>query len=93
MLLASSPSRLTDLKVDSYQNGTATLSWKPSPEAGVTSYIVSQAAKGASGKPATLTTVRSPSATVKVAPGSVLSVKAVSAKGIEGWDWAHVTVR
>ncbi len=34
MLLASSPSRLADLKVDSYQNGTATLSWTPSPEQG-----------------------------------------------------------
>ena len=32
MLLASSPSRVSGLKVDSYQNGTATLSWTPSPE-------------------------------------------------------------
>ena len=32
MLLASSPSRLKDLKVDGYVNGTATLSWTPSPE-------------------------------------------------------------
>ena len=29
MLLASSPSRLANLKVDSYQGGTATLSWTP----------------------------------------------------------------
>jgi hypothetical protein len=91
MLLASSPSRLTDLKVDSFQNGIATLSWKPSPEAGVSSYIVSQAAPGA--KTATRSTVRSPNATVKAAPGTVISVKAVNAKGLEGWDWAHVTVR
>ena len=40
MLLASSPSRLTDLKVDSFKNGSATLSWTPSPEKGVTGYIV-----------------------------------------------------
>ena len=93
MLLASSPSRLTDLKVESYKNGMATLSWKPSPETGVSSYIVSQAAKGTTGKPATLATVKGPSATVKAAPGTVISVKAVSAKGIEGWDWAHVTVQ
>jgi hypothetical protein len=82
---------LTDLKVDSFQNGIATLSWKPSPEAGVSSYIVSQAAPGA--KTATRSTVRSPNATVKATPGTVISVKAVNAKGLEGWDWAHVTVR
>ena len=40
MLLASSPSRLAGLKVDSYQNGTATLSWTASPEKGVTGYLV-----------------------------------------------------
>jgi hypothetical protein len=36
MLLASSPSRTTGLKVDSYQNGTAALSWTPNPEKGIT---------------------------------------------------------
>ena len=40
MLLASSPSRLTQLKVDSYTGGTASLSWTPSPESGIASYIV-----------------------------------------------------
>jgi len=25
-------------------------------------------------------------------PGTVLSVKAVNARGLEGWDWARVTV-
>lgn len=103
MLLASSPSRLTDLKVDSYQNGTARLSWKPSPEAGVTGYIVAYVAdvayvayraSGGADKPeAQQMTVRKPSATVKAAPGSIVSVKAVTAKGLEGWDWARVTIR
>ena len=40
MLLASSPSRLTNLKVDSYTAAAAALSWTPAPEAAVTSYIV-----------------------------------------------------
>src|SRR4029453_7589672 len=40
MLLASSPSRTTGLKVDSYQNGTAALSWTANPEKGITGYIV-----------------------------------------------------
>ena len=37
MLLASSPSRLTNLKVDSYTGGAASLSWTPSPEQGIAS--------------------------------------------------------
>ena len=40
MLLASSPSRLAELKVDSFTGGTATLSWRPALEKGVTGYIV-----------------------------------------------------
>src|SRR5215204_6079051 len=48
MLLASSPSRLTGLKVDRYENGSADLSWTASPEKGVTGYLV---AWGPSGKP------------------------------------------
>src|SRR6476620_5020997 len=36
MLLASSPSRLKDLRVDSFKNGAATVSWAASPEKGVT---------------------------------------------------------
>ena len=91
MLLASSPSRLTDLKVDRFTNGTAVLSWKPSPESGVSSYIV---AYGPASKPdAQQLRVTKPTATLNnVAPGTVVAVKAVNAKGFEGWDWARVTV-
>jgi hypothetical protein len=28
-----------------------------------------------------------------VAPGSVISVKAVNSRGLEGWDWARVTLK
>lgn len=92
MLLASSPSRLADLKVDSVSNGTVKVSWTPSPEKGITGYLVASApANGPEGKPAK---VSSPSATVTGAmPGTVISVKAVNAKGLEGWDWARVTVK
>ena len=35
-----------------------------------------------------------PTATMTdITPGTVVSVKAVNAKGLEGWDWARVTVR
>ncbi|HSC25757.1 MAG TPA: M20/M25/M40 family metallo-hydrolase, partial [Vicinamibacterales bacterium] len=40
MLLASSPSRLAELNVVSFGGGVAALSWQPSPEKGVTGYIV-----------------------------------------------------
>lgn len=90
MLLASSPSRLTNLKVESYQNGTARVSWRPAPEAGVTGYLI---AYGAPHKPdARQFTVKNPSATIEGPPGTVVSVKALNAKGLEGWDWARVTI-
>ena len=28
----------------------------------------------------------------QVAPGTVVSVKAVNARGLEGWDWARITI-
>jgi Tol biopolymer transport system component len=92
MLLASSPSRLKDLRIDSFENGVAGISWTPSPESGVTAYIV---AFGPANKPeAQQRRVTKPATTVRgVASGTIISVKAVNAKGLEGWDWARVTVR
>jgi hypothetical protein len=91
MLLASSPSRVTNVKVDSYTGGAAALSWTPSPEAGVTSYIV---AYGPAADPLRRRlVVTQPRVTVaQIARGGVVSVKAVNARGLEGWDWARVTV-
>jgi len=91
MMLASSPSRLTNLKVDSYTGGVASLSWTPGSEKGVASYIV------AYGPPADplrhRLTVRQPQVTLPpVAAGTSISVKAVNARGLEGWDWARTTV-
>jgi len=87
MLLASSPSRLTGMKLDSYQNGTATLSWTPSPEQGVTGYLVSW------GTDAQQIRVTKPAASIKVPAGTTVSVKAVNQRGLEGWDSARVTVK
>jgi hypothetical protein len=91
MLMASSPSRLTNLKVDSYTGGVASLSWTPSPESGVASYIV------AYGPPADplrhRLTARQPQVTLPpIAAGTSVSVKAVNARGLEGWDWAKTMV-
>ena len=91
MLLASSPSRLTNLKVDGYTGGVASLSWTPSPEHGVTSYIV---AYGSAADPLRHETkVTKAQVTLpQIAAGTVVSVKAVNARGLEGWDWAKTTV-
>ena len=91
MLLASSPSRITGLKVDGYQNGAASLSWTASREKGVSGYLV---AWGPADEPESQQLrVSAAAAVVKAAPGSVVSVKAVNQRGLEGWDWARVTIR
>ena len=84
-------SRLTNLKVDSYTGASASLSWTPSPEQGIASYIV---AHGPAGDPLRhRTVVTQPQVTLpQVAAGTVVSVKAVNGRGLEGWDWARTTV-
>lgn len=91
MLLASSPSRLTNLKVDSYTGAVGSLSWTPSPEHGIASYIV------AYGPPAdplrhTVTVTQAQVTLPQLVAGTSVSVKAVNARGLEGWDWAKTTV-
>ena len=90
MLLASSPSRITGLTAERAGQGV-TVSWTPSPEKGVTSYIV---ASGPPSSPfASRTTVKEARARLDgAAPGTVVSVKAVNARGLDGWDWARVRV-
>jgi hypothetical protein len=92
MLLVSSPSRLTDLKVERSGGSTATVTWTPSPESGVTSYLVTY---GLPSQPeAQQTRVSKPAVTLtNVAPGTVVAVKAVNSRGLEGWDWARIDVR
>ena len=92
MLLASSPSRLTDVKVDSFSGSSATVSWHPALEKAVTGYIVSY---GPPDKPESRQ-ARTPKPSItlaNVARGTVVSVKAVNSRGLEGWDWAKVTVQ
>ena len=92
MLLAASPSRLTDLKVTSFSGGTATLSWKPSPERGVSTYLV---AYGPPDKPEEkqLRVNAAMARLSNITPGTVVAVKAVNSQGLEGWDWARLTVK
>ena len=91
MLLASSPSRLTNLKVDSNTGAVASLSWTPSPEQAVASYLV---AYGPAADPRRhVRTVTQAQVTLpQLAAGTSVSVKAVNARGLEGWDWAKTIV-
>lgn len=88
MMLASSPSRLKELKVERYDGSTAELSWAASPEKAVRGYLVSYAGVKQPIKVAT------PRVTLKnIQPGTVISVKAVNARGLEGWDWSRITIK
>ena len=90
MLLASSPSRLQGLEAQ-LRGGVAEVSWTPASERDVTGYRVTWGPAGDEG--AHTLTVTEPRARLEgVAPGSVIAVKAVNKRGMEGWDWARVVV-
>lgn len=91
MLLASSPSRLTNLAISKSASGVYSASWTPSPEKGVTKYLVQY---GPADAPTKFRTESSqPMITIpQLKPGMQLRVKAVNRRGMEGWDWARVTV-
>jgi hypothetical protein len=88
--LASSPSRLKDLKTSKTSSGVE-LTWSPSPESGIKQYIV---AYGPASNPLqTRLTVTSPRATLPAVPaGTHVAVKAVNGRGLEGWDWARAVI-
>ena len=87
MLMASSPARLMGLSV----TGTAA-TWTGAREKGVARYIVRY---GPAEDPMRHTiTVTTPRATISaLKPGWLVAVKAVNARGLEGWDWARTTVK
>jgi hypothetical protein len=92
MLLASSPSRLDGLKVTAFTNGTASLSWTAAPEHDVTGYVVA-CEPGLRGESREIRVAQPSVQLTGIKPGTVVSVKAVNAAGLQGWDWARVTVR
>jgi hypothetical protein len=91
MLLASSPSRLADLQATATPAGAAA-SWTAAPERGVTGYLVTW---GPATNPAqrTLRVTQPKVALPGARAGTVVRVKAVNSKGLEGWDWATTTVK
>lgn len=91
MYLASSPSRLNNLTTARTGAGV-TVTWDPSPETGIRSYI---AAYGPAEDPLrTRVTVTTPTTTLPSLPaGTHVAVKAVNGRGLEGWDWARTVVQ
>jgi len=87
MLLASSPSRLTGLAVTGTQ-----ARWTPALERNTSRYLVRW---GPAEDPMRYAaTVAAPRATLTGAkPGWKVAVKAVNARGLEGWDWARAEVK
>ena len=75
------------------QGSTATVSWKPSPERGVNAYVVSYGPPAKPDEHQMRVTEAERSSLSNIAPGTIVAVKAVNAKGFEGWDWARVTVK
>lgn len=87
MLMASSPSRLTGLVA----KGPAA-TWAPAVEKGVVRYLVRWGpAEDPMRFSAAVTGTRATLAGAK--PGWKVAVKAVNARGLEGWDWARADVQ
>lgn len=91
MMLASSPARLKDLKIEGIQGDAIDLTWSPAAEKGVTSYVV---AYGPENNPMARTmTVKTPRARItgiKKGEKLQIAVRAVNSRGLAGWDWARI---
>jgi Tol biopolymer transport system component len=94
ILLADSPARVKDLKVEKITGDAVELSWAPNPEKGVTSYTVYY---GPESSPAARTMkVNAPKARIagyKAGESWQVRVKAINARGLASWDWARATIK
>jgi hypothetical protein len=91
VLMASSPSRVVELTASRATGGGVDVGWKPALERGVTTYRVRwEDGNGATGG---MRLVRGTSARLAgVPPRATVEVRAIGARGLEGWDWARVTL-
>ena len=93
VLLASSPSRLTDLKVEGLERWHGDRVVEAEPREWRHRAISSHTARRSKPDAHQLRVTKPTAVLPNVAPGVVIAVKAVNAKGFEGWDWARVTVK
>jgi hypothetical protein len=92
MLIASSPQPPKDIKITAAKDGTIDISWTPSPEKSVRSYVVELTS--APGILTRLTAGLVPTLQVKgmaLKKGTVIdvAVKAVTESGLQSWDWGR----
>jgi hypothetical protein len=88
MLMASSPSRLRGLTATRAADGAVTMRWDAAVERGVTSYRVRW--EDREGKIGGSRVVKATSARLTGVPkGATVQVRAIGARGLEGWDWAR----
>ncbi|MFC1724552.1 M20/M25/M40 family metallo-hydrolase [candidate division KSB1 bacterium] len=91
MLIASSPARIKELKVDKVSDNELGVSWQQSPEKNIKHYSVTYGTEEKSEKK--ILTTKSPNIKIKIdknLKGKMLKigVKAYKSNGLEGWDWA-----
>jgi hypothetical protein len=88
MLMASSPSRITGLTATGAAGGSIEAKWNPAVERGVTSYRVRW--EDADGKVGGMQVVKGTTVRLATVPnGATIEVRAIGARGLEGWDWAR----
>ena len=90
ILMASSPSRLAEVTATRAPGGAVEVAWRPAVERGVTGYRVRwEDERGAAGG---MRMVRDTSVRLTGVPDrAAITVRAIGARGLEGWDWARVT--
>jgi hypothetical protein len=72
--------------------GPAAVTWTASLEERIAGYLVAWGPPDAPTKQ-TVRVLRPEASLPGAAPGMVVSVKAVNARGLEGWDWARTTIK
>ena len=88
VLMASSPSRLTELTAARAADGTVDAKWNPAVERGVASYRVRWV--DPEGKSGGMQVVKGNTARLRAVPrGATIQVRAIGARALEGWDWAQ----
>jgi hypothetical protein len=91
VLMASSPSRVAEVSASRQAGGAVVVRWKPAIERGVTTYRIGW--EDVNGKTGGRRIVRGSAARlVGVPPRATIAVRAIGARGLEGWDWGRATL-
>jgi hypothetical protein len=92
MRLASGPSRVQDVKIARVDDTSAEVTWRPSPEKSVKQYVVVYGTSDApAGRRAVVSAPRIALSGLGLKKGDTfhVAVKAVTARGLESWDWGR----